>query len=88
MFLFNGDWTIRSNSTWSKKKKMRVRMSEDETGRGSTPVQLPCASSSSALQQMAVQPNEGIYERITAVWRSFLLWIRLCMMMIVRRSKA
>ena len=20
MFLFNGDWTIRSNSTWSKKK--------------------------------------------------------------------
>ena len=35
---------------------------DDETGRGSTPVQLPCASSSSALQQMAVQPNEGMYE--------------------------
>ena len=35
---------------------------EDETGRGSAPFQLPCASSSSALQQMAVQPNEVIYE--------------------------
>ena len=35
---------------------------EDETGRGSAPIQWPCVSSSSALQQMAVQPNEGMYE--------------------------
>ena len=33
---------------------------EDEIGGGSAPVQLPLASSSSALQLMAVQPIEGI----------------------------
>ena len=25
MFLFNGDWTIRSSSTWSKKKHLAKR---------------------------------------------------------------
>ena len=33
---------------------------EDKTGCGSAPIQLPHASSSSALQLMAVQPNVGI----------------------------
>ena len=35
---------------------------EDETGCGSAPIHLPHATSSSALQLMAVQPNEGMYE--------------------------
>ena len=29
MFLFNGDWTIRSNSTWSKKSSQSDEGAED-----------------------------------------------------------
>ena len=35
---------------------------EDEDGRGSEPTQVPRVSSSSISQQMAVQPNEEIFE--------------------------